>query len=60
MQNYLVKHKKLLNMIPLLSSVIVLHGCGHNPTGADPDPELWKKIADVIQVSFKFIIYFKM
>eukprot|EP00898_Chlorokybus_atmophyticus_P009165 jgi/Chlat1/924/Chrsp108S01361 len=30
-------------------SVIVLHGCAHNPTGIDPTPEQWEKIADVIQ-----------
>ena len=25
--------------------VLLLHGCCHNPTGVDPDPEQWKKIA---------------
>ncbi|XP_015085166.1 aspartate aminotransferase, chloroplastic [Solanum pennellii] len=30
-------------------SFILLHGCAHNPTGIDPTPEQWKKIADVIQ-----------
>lgn len=30
-------------------SVILLHGCAHNPTGIDPTPEQWEKIADVIQ-----------
>lgn len=30
-------------------SVIVLHGCAHNPTGIDPTPEQWDKIAEVIQ-----------
>lgn len=28
--------------------VIMLHGCCHNPTGIDPTPEQWKKLADVI------------
>ena len=28
-------------------SVIVLHGCAHNPTGVDPTPEQWATIADV-------------
>ncbi|GAQ79617.1 chloroplastic aspartate aminotransferase [Klebsormidium nitens] len=30
-------------------SVIVLHGCAHNPTGIDPTPEQWSKIADLIE-----------
>lgn len=30
-------------------SFIVLHGCAHNPTGIDPTPEQWEKIADIIQ-----------
>jgi len=28
-------------------SVIVLHGCAHNPTGIDPTKEQWKEIADL-------------
>jgi aspartate/tyrosine/aromatic aminotransferase len=28
--------------------VIMLHGCCHNPTGIDPTPEQWKKLADAI------------
>jgi aspartate/tyrosine/aromatic aminotransferase len=28
--------------------VILLHGCCHNPTGIDPTPEQWKKIADAV------------
>ena len=28
--------------------VLLLHGCCHNPTGIDPTPEQWKKLADVI------------
>src|SRR5689334_21922024 len=28
--------------------VIMLHGCCHNPTGIDPAPEQWEKLADVI------------
>ena len=31
-------------------SVIILHGCAHNPTGVDPSNEEWIKIADVIKV----------
>eukprot|EP00271_Cylindrocystis_brebissonii_P009766 TRINITY_DN24_c0_g1_i2.p1 TRINITY_DN24_c0_g1~~TRINITY_DN24_c0_g1_i2.p1 ORF type:complete len:414 (-),score=103.87 TRINITY_DN24_c0_g1_i2:1053-2294(-) len=30
-------------------SVIVLHGCAHNPTGVDPTREQWEGIADVIE-----------
>lgn len=30
-------------------SVIILHACAHNPTGCDPTPEQWEKIADVIE-----------
>ncbi|EIE18335.1 aspartate aminotransferase [Coccomyxa subellipsoidea C-169] len=29
-------------------SVIVLHGCAHNPTGVDPTREQWEKIADLV------------
>lgn len=28
--------------------VILLHGCCHNPTGIDPTPEQWKKLADAV------------
>ncbi|CAI5990470.1 unnamed protein product [Closterium sp. NIES-64] len=30
-------------------SVILLHGCAHNPTGIDPTKEQWKVIADTIK-----------
>ncbi|KAG0625995.1 hypothetical protein M758_2G094600 [Ceratodon purpureus] len=30
-------------------SIMLLHGCAHNPTGIDPTPEQWEKIADLIQ-----------
>ncbi|BBM99003.1 aspartate aminotransferase, chloroplastic [Marchantia polymorpha subsp. ruderalis] len=30
-------------------SFILLHGCAHNPTGIDPTPEQWEKIADLIE-----------
>ncbi len=29
--------------------VVLLHGCCHNPTGADPTPEQWAQIANVIE-----------
>jgi aspartate/tyrosine/aromatic aminotransferase len=28
--------------------VVLLHGCCHNPTGIDPTPDEWKKLADAI------------
>jgi aspartate/tyrosine/aromatic aminotransferase len=28
--------------------IVLLHGCCHNPTGIDPTPEQWQKLADVI------------
>src|SRR3954468_9344290 len=28
--------------------VIMFHGCCHNPTGIDPTPEQWKKLADAV------------
>jgi hypothetical protein len=31
-------------------SVIVLHGCAHNPTGMDPTQDQWKKICEVVKV----------
>ncbi len=27
---------------------VLLHGCCHNPTGIDPDPEQWGQIADLL------------
>lgn len=39
-------------------SVIILHACAHNPTGCDPTPEQWEKIADVIEVSVILITPF--
>ncbi len=29
--------------------VVLLHGCCHNPTGADPTPGQWKEVADAAQ-----------
>jgi aspartate aminotransferase len=37
-------------------SVVVLHLCAHNPTGADPSPEQWEKLAELtIQKNFNII-----
>jgi aspartate aminotransferase len=30
-------------------SVVVLHGCAHNPTGIDPTKEQWSQIADLVE-----------
>ena len=30
------------------NDIIVLHGCCHNPTGADLNTDQWVQIADVI------------
>jgi aspartate aminotransferase len=30
-------------------SVILLHGCAHNPTGIDPTKEQWSEIATLIE-----------
>ena len=36
-----------LGQIPK-GDVVLLHGCCHNPTGVDPSPGQWEKIADVV------------
>jgi len=30
-------------------SLVVLHGCAHNPSGVDPSCEEWKQIAEVVE-----------
>ena len=44
---------ELENMLSALreippGDVVLLHGCCHNPTGADPSPEQWERIAAVV------------
>jgi aspartate/tyrosine/aromatic aminotransferase len=39
--------KDLANAQP--GSIVLLHGCAHNPTGVDPTPEQWAKIAQVMK-----------
>ncbi|KAG5345519.1 AATC protein, partial [Acromyrmex charruanus] len=39
------------------NAVIILHSCAHNPTGCDPTPEQWIKIADVIQEKHLFPLF---
>lgn len=33
------------------NSVIILHGCAHNPTGLDPTKDQWKRIAEIMKVN---------
>lgn len=37
--------------------MILLHVCAHNPTGVDPTPEQWAKIADVMQEKKHFPLF---
>lgn len=39
------------------NAVIILHACAHNPTGCDPTPEQWNKIADVIEEKKLFTFF---
>ncbi|KAH7728942.1 glutamine-oxaloacetic transaminase [Aphelenchoides avenae] len=38
-------------------SVIVLHGCAHNPTGMDPTHDEWKQIAEVVKRKNHFTFF---
>eukprot|EP00283_Hemiselmis_rufescens_P020995 CAMPEP_0173439034 /NCGR_PEP_ID=MMETSP1357-20121228/20735_1 /TAXON_ID=77926 /ORGANISM="Hemiselmis rufescens, Strain PCC563" /LENGTH=420 /DNA_ID=CAMNT_0014404369 /DNA_START=11 /DNA_END=1273 /DNA_ORIENTATION=+ len=40
-----------------LGSVFVLHTVAHNPTGVDPTPDQWKRIADVCEKKRAVIIF---
>mmetsp|Transcript_27379 Transcript_27379/g.20525 ORF Transcript_27379/g.20525 Transcript_27379/m.20525 type:complete len:269 (-) Transcript_27379:417-1223(-) len=44
--------KDLANAQP--GSVVLLHTCGHNPTGVDPTPEQWHQIAEVMKANNLF------
>lgn len=39
------------------NSVIVLHACAHNPTGADPSPKDWELIANVVEKKGHFPVF---
>lgn len=39
------------------NAVVILHACAHNPTGCDPTPEQWSKIADVIEEKKLFTFF---
>lgn len=38
-------------------SIILLHGCAHNPTGCDPTMEQWKAISSVIQAKNHYVFF---
>lgn len=38
-------------------SVILLHGCAHNPTGIDPTKEQWAQIADAVEEKGHFAFF---
>ncbi|XP_053977665.1 aspartate aminotransferase, cytoplasmic [Hylaeus volcanicus] len=39
------------------NSVIIFHACAHNPTGCDPSPEQWAKIADLVEEKRLFPLF---
>ncbi|KAF9979560.1 Aspartate aminotransferase, cytoplasmic [Modicella reniformis] len=38
-------------------SIFLLHPCAHNPTGVDPTPEQWEKIADAMKAKGHFAFF---
>lgn len=38
-------------------SVIVLHACGHNPTGCDPSEEEWREIGQIMKARKLFPLF---
>jgi aspartate aminotransferase len=38
-------------------SIILLHACAHNPTGVDPTPEQWMKIAEVAKKRNLYVFF---
>ncbi|KAJ8284690.1 hypothetical protein COCON_G00035400 [Conger conger] len=38
-------------------SIFVVHACAHNPTGTDPRPEEWQKIAEVMKRRNHFVFF---
>jgi len=39
------------------NSVLLLHACGHNPSGVDPSKEEWKQILELVKIKKMFIIF---
>lgn len=52
-------HFKIMLYIFCFSSVVILHGCAHNPTGMDPTHDQWKQIAEIFKACVKIKILFK-
>uniref|UniRef100_A0A7S1MS63 Aspartate aminotransferase n=1 Tax=Neobodo designis TaxID=312471 RepID=A0A7S1MS63_NEODS len=38
-------------------SVVILHLCGHNPTGVDPTPEQWQRLCDLCKLKRFYVIF---
>jgi aspartate aminotransferase len=38
-------------------SILLLHACAHNPTGVDPTPEQWMKIAEVAKKRNLYVFF---
>ncbi len=51
MQRHQLNFQSILETLQKIPSrsVVLLHGCCHNPTGADPTPQEWEKIADILR-----------
>ncbi|XP_046422966.1 aspartate aminotransferase, cytoplasmic [Neodiprion fabricii] len=39
------------------NAVVILHACAHNPTGCDPTPGEWRRIADVVEERKLFPVF---
>lgn len=39
------------------NAVIIFHACAHNPTGCDPSPKQWSKIADLVEKKRLFPLF---
>lgn len=38
-------------------SIILLHACAHNPTGVDPTPAQWRRVAAVVAAKGHFTLF---
>lgn len=45
-----------INQAPC-GSVFLLHACGHNPTGIDPDKDQWSQIAEAIAANGHLVLF---
>src|SRR5580704_806445 len=47
--NALAFERMLAGLVEIpAGDVILLHGCCHNPTGVDPTPDQWRRIAEIV------------